>query len=77
MLFSVEQAFVGRDEIQAPLKTSAWEAKAVPDCGIKHIPSDKRLKWAIFIKMPILQLPGCTRNLAITVFNLLEFPNLS
>ena len=26
MLFSVEQAFVGRDEIRAPLKTSAWEA---------------------------------------------------
>ena len=26
MLFSVEQAFVGRDEIQAPLKMSAWEA---------------------------------------------------
>ena len=28
MLFSVEQPFVGRDEIQAPLKTLAWEAKA-------------------------------------------------
>ena len=26
MLFSVEQVFVGRDEIRAPLKTSAWEA---------------------------------------------------
>ena len=26
MLFSVQQAFVGRDEIRAPLKTSAWEA---------------------------------------------------
>ena len=26
MLFSVEQAFVGRDEIRAPLKTPAWEA---------------------------------------------------
>ena len=26
MLFSVEQAFVGRDEKQAPLKTPAWEA---------------------------------------------------
>ena len=25
MLFSVEQAFVGRDEIQAPLKTPASE----------------------------------------------------
>ena len=26
MLFSVEQAFVGRDEIRAALKTPAWEA---------------------------------------------------
>ena len=26
MLFSVEQAFVGRDERQAPLKMLAWEA---------------------------------------------------
>ena len=26
MLFSVEQAFVGRDEKRAPLKTFAWEA---------------------------------------------------
>ena len=25
-LFSVEQAFVGREEIRAPLKTPAWEA---------------------------------------------------
>ena len=25
MLSSVEQAFVGRDEIRAPLKTPAWE----------------------------------------------------
>ena len=26
MLFSIEQAFVGRDEIRAPLKTPAYEA---------------------------------------------------
>ena len=26
MSFSVEQAFVGRDEIRAPLETPAWEA---------------------------------------------------
>ena len=26
MLFSVEQAFLGRDKIRAPLKTLAWEA---------------------------------------------------
>ena len=28
MLFSVEQAFVGREEIRAPLKTPAWLAIA-------------------------------------------------
>ena len=28
MLFSVEQAFVGRDEKRAPLKTPAWEARS-------------------------------------------------
>ena len=27
MLFWVEQAFVGREEIRAPLKTPAWEAR--------------------------------------------------
>ena len=27
MLFSVEQAIVGRDEKRAPLKTPAWEAR--------------------------------------------------
>ena len=27
MLFSVEQASVGRDEKRAPLKTPAWEAR--------------------------------------------------
>ena len=29
MLFSVEQAFVGREEIRAPLKTPAWEANVL------------------------------------------------
>ena len=31
MLFSVEQAFVGRDEIRAPLKAPAWEATTQRD----------------------------------------------
>ena len=31
MLYSVEQAFVGRDERPAPLKTPAWEANAPDD----------------------------------------------
>ena len=26
MLFSIPEAFVGRDEIRAPLKTPAWDA---------------------------------------------------
>ena len=30
MLFSVEQAFVGREEIRAPLKMPAWEATGLP-----------------------------------------------
>ena len=30
MLSSVEQAFVGRDETQAPQKTSVWEATIHP-----------------------------------------------
>ena len=34
MLSSVEQAFVGRDEKQALLKTPAWEANTGPDCPI-------------------------------------------
>ena len=28
MFFSVEEAFVGRDEKRAPLKTPAWEASS-------------------------------------------------
>ena len=35
MLFSVEQAFVGRDEERAPLKTPAWEAIKMLACVIK------------------------------------------
>ena len=31
MLSSVEQAFVGREEIRAPLKMPAWEAKILVD----------------------------------------------
>ena len=30
MLFSVKQVFVRRNEIRAPLKTSAWEANSHP-----------------------------------------------
>ena len=40
MLFSVEQAFVGREEIRAPLKRPAWEATA--NIASKRL-KDKRL----------------------------------
>ena len=33
MLSSVEQAFVGREEIRAPLKMPAWEAKEKAESG--------------------------------------------
>ena len=36
MLFPAEQAFVGRDEKRASLKTPAWEAKAMPENGEKQ-----------------------------------------
>ena len=47
MLFSAKQAFVGREEIRAPLKTPPWEAIGIA----KDIPSygsqSKRAKIAI------------------------------
>ena len=37
MLFSIEQAFVGREEIRAPQKMPAWEATP-PQPGIYRVP---------------------------------------
>ena len=37
MLFLVEQAFVGRDEIKAPLKMIVWEASLERDKLIRKI----------------------------------------
>ena len=34
MLFSIEQAFVGRDEKRVPLKMPAWEVKPIQVRGI-------------------------------------------
>ena len=34
MLFSIEQAFRGRDGKRAPLKTPAWEVKPIQARGI-------------------------------------------
>ena len=41
MLSSVEQAFVRREEIQAPLKTTAWEATPPPALskGLEDLPT--------------------------------------
>ena len=36
MLSSVEQAFVGRDEKRAPLKTPAWEATFGDEAEISY-----------------------------------------
>ena len=33
MLFSFEQAFVGRDEIRAPLRTPVWEVRITSILG--------------------------------------------
>ena len=38
MLFSVEQAFVGRDEKRAPLKTPAWEATSTSSRTLRLSP---------------------------------------
>ena len=40
MLFSAEQAFLGRDEKRAPLKTPAWEASqmTVKSCVLQLFP---------------------------------------
>ena len=35
MLFSVEQAFVGREEIRSPLKTPAGEATPQTSFGVR------------------------------------------
>ena len=49
MLFSVEQAFVGREEIRAPLKTSAWEATHNPDRRATLILGTAFLRTGLFL----------------------------
>ena len=51
MLFSVEQAFVGRDEKRAPLKTPAWEANMV----LAWLISDMSLIKFYFLHVPLAQ----------------------
>ena len=50
MLFSVEQAFVGREEIRAPLKTPAWEATT-----IKHL--IQKASFALHRPHSVLAIP--------------------
>ena len=52
MLFSVEQAFVGREEIRAPLKTPAWEARLEAFLHYKTVifSTDLNTNWHKFLK---------------------------
>ena len=55
MLPSVEQAFVGRDEKRAPLKTPAWEARQEEEDG-KTLVCDKRhraITWEFCRGLPL------------------------
>ena len=47
MLSSVEQAFVGRDEKRAPLKTPAWEARDEYEAEVKFCISSTPLVSAV------------------------------
>ena len=44
MLFPAEQAFVGRDEKRAPLKTPAWEATSATERQKFHTDDVKSLR---------------------------------
>ena len=50
MLFSVEQAFVGRKEIRAPLKTPAWEATSEHESAII---------WGAVFQLTVISKGGC------------------
>ena len=62
MLFSVEQAFVGRDKKRAPLKTSAWEASARSSCLCLKFPRPRGshviLPMMRFDKFARTSIPG-------------------
>ena len=49
MLSSVEQVFVGREEIRAPLKTPAWEARGV----VGRLKYFKRCLQALHFSIPL------------------------
>ena len=59
MLSLVEQAFVGREEIRAPLKTPAWEATSYIDTAIGFPANNNLLKGDLQLYLwcyPVLQL---------------------
>ena len=62
-MFSVEQAFVGRDEKRAPLKTPAWEAT-------------KKLVW-LFILKEVNLFPGSKMIKLLPLDNLFPPPRHS
>ena len=62
MLFSVEQAFVGREEIRAPLKTPAWEGNWKGD---KSFILKVNLYSTVFIK--IAEITGQSMNYPKTI----------
>ena len=47
MLFSIEQAFVGREEIRALQKMPAWEATP-PQPGIYRVPPPPPFFYVVF-----------------------------
>ena len=49
MLFLVEQAFVARDEIPAPLKMPAWEAIQL---HVAHLGECQSAKWEVISSNP-------------------------
>ena len=55
MLFSVEEAFVGRDEKRAPLKTAAWEATSTPSrtFPLSPVPRFKTLCSPLIPEKPV------------------------
>ena len=65
MLFSVEQALVGRDEKRAPWKTPAWEA--IKQWDMRHIiaikMNKKKLnKGTVSLFVPFLKLKSLPWN---------------
>ena len=88
MLFSVEQAFVGRDEKRAPLKMPAWEANRSPkETQTRPCYESRRdrgyLKWTVIVLLrahsclTIMQMSALTERAGNSVIKILLFYKLS